>query len=306
MQNSVIVADSFSSINLPVIVSTQCHRQANTEHLHRHCQLCYVLSGNMTHLIDGRTYPQNPSSCAIIFPYTPHQVDFTKSEDTPVGVFISFHIDFLAERGIGFFPLNRNMARFNNSLLPNFREFSGNDKEYADGIIREIMAEFSKQREMSFDKIANLIVDFFKIMCVDNFNSVETELPETHINAINKAIAYLEKNYEKKLSIDKLCSVAAMSRCMFTKYFKAVTGMTFAQFLLALRLQRAAAMLARDELSLNEIAKLTGLNDKTHLSHMFVKHFGMPPMKYKEHILPDAIISHNAYKKRWGWLNDNI
>ncbi len=306
MQSSVVVSDSFGSINLPVIVSTQCRRQANNEHLHRHCQMCYVLSGNMTHLIDGRIYTQNPSSCSIIFPYTPHQVDFTKSEDTPVAVFISFHTDFLTEQGHGFFPLNRYMARFNESLLPNFRDFSGEDKDRADGLIREIMAEFSKQHEMSFNKISDLLADFFTIMCVDNVHSVETEFPETHITAINKAIAYIEKNFEKKLTIDKLCSVAAMSRCMFTKYFKAVTGMTFAHFLLALRLQRAAALLTREEISLNEIARLTGLNDKTHLSHMFTKHFGMPPMKYKEHILPDAMLSHSAYKKRWEWLNTDI
>ena len=306
MSNSVVVSDTFGSINLPVIVSTQCQRKSNSEHLHRHCQMCYVFSGNMTHLIDGKIYPQNPSSCAIIFPYTPHRVDFTKSEDTPVAVFISFHMDFLTERGYGFFPLNRNMARFSDGLLSNFREFSGADKERADNLIREIMSEFSKQREMSFDKIAGLLADFFKIMCVDNVHSVETELPEAHINAINRVIAYIEKNYEKKLTIDKLCSIAAMSRCMFTKYFKAVTGMTFAHFLLALRLQRAVSLLTREEISLNEIAKLTGLNDKTHLSHMFAKHFGMPPMKYKEHTLPDAIISHNAYKKRWEWLGENI
>ncbi len=289
---------------LPITVSSQCLREKTNFHMHDHVQLFYVLSGTVEHLLNKKYYTQNQGSCSIILPFVEHQIDLTASDDTPVVVFISFHDSFMLDRGYRFFPYGGEHARFEEHIIPEIREFSGKQEETATDLIRQIMAEFNRHKKMSYDKIAALLADFFRMLCIDTAKDCDLTLLSSRICGITNAIKHINKHYPEKLTIDDMCSIATMSRCMFTQHFKAITGKTFSQYLLAVRLQRSQNLLVTTELSLNEIAKRTGLNDKTHLAHMFVRHFGVPPMQYKKNRLPDTRQSEEAYKRRWEWLKN--
>lgn len=298
----LLITNNFEKMNIPIIVSTQCLRGKREAHIHPHAQLIYILSGSLSHICNGQPYEQQPGSCLLVFPHTSHQVDFTNSDDTPVAIFISFFPEFLTEHGYNFLPVNENVANFEGRYLPCFTQFEADMKVRSDTCIREIMAEFSKHNDMSYEKVASLLSKLLHMMCTDE--PLDNATPTaTHIKQIHNALTYISHNYQKKLTIDELCSVSAMSRCMFTKHFKEVTGATFANFLLSCRLHASTSYVLHSDLSLNEIAKKMGLNDKTHLCHMFTKHYGMSPMKYKEKNLPILLPEHLAWKKRWSWLD---
>ncbi len=302
MEEKATIQTSSYLDRLPVTVSSQCLREKTNFHIHDHVQLFYVLSGTVEHLLNGRHYTQNSGSCSIILPFVEHKIDLTASDDTPVVVFISFRDSFMLDRGYRFFPYGGEHARFEEHIIPEVREFFGKQQEAATDLIRRIMAEFNLHKKMSFDKIASLLADFFRVLCIDTAKDCDLTLLNSRILGITNVTKYINKHYPEKLTIDDMCSVAAMSRCMFTRHFKAITGRTFSQYLLAIRIHRAQNLLITTELSLNEIASLTGLNDKTHLAHMFLKHFGVPPMQYKKNQLLGIRQSDEAYKRRWEWL----
>lgn len=298
------VATNIPFPSLPVKVSTEVYRKRGEFHIHTHTQMSYVLAGSMNHIVDGKTFVQNPGSCVIIPAYTNHTIDTTESEDTPGVVFISFHDSFLTERGHRYFSYSNKHARFEEYVLPLFTELYGEKKEKADELMRELRREFDKQKNMSFDRLADLLSDFFRLLCTDSAMDSDFVLLEERANAITLAVKYIENNYYKKITIDELCGMAAMSRCMFTKHFKAITGMTVADFLHHVRLGHAKTEILFTEKSLSEIARDVGFYDKSRLAHAFAEEFGMTTSEYREKVRHLTIDEHISYMRRWQWLSD--
>ena len=298
------IATNIPLSELPIRISTEVHRKRGEFHIHTHTQISYVLAGTMKHIVNGETFLQNPGSCVIVPAYTTHTIDTTESEDTPGVIFITFHDNFMTDRGYRYFSYSNKHARFEEYVLPLFTELSEEKKENADELMRTLRREFDKQKKMSFDRIADLLSDFFRLLCTESATSSDFVLLEDRANAITLAVKYIENNYHKKITIDDLCEKAMMSRCMFTKHFKAITGITVANFLHDVRLQRAKTDILFTEKSLSEIARDVGFYDKSRLAHAFAEEFGMTTSEYREKMRPLTIDEHIAFLRRWQWLSD--
>ena len=300
----VSIATNNPQSGLPVRISTEVHRKMGHLHIHTHTQMSYVLAGTMKHIVNGETYIQQPGSCITVPAYTEHTIDTMDSEDTPGVIFINFHDSFLTDRGYRYFSYSNEHARFEEYVLPLFTELSGEKKESADELMREIRREFDKQKKMSFDRIANLLADFFRLLCTESAIDSDFVLLEERANAITRAVKYIENNYSEKITIDNLCEKAMMSRCLFTKHFKAITGMTVANFILSVRLQHASTEILYTEKSLSEIARDVGFYDKSRLYHAFTEEYGMTTTEYREKFRLLSIEEHMAFLRRWQWLAD--
>ncbi|MBQ9985703.1 MAG: AraC family transcriptional regulator [Oscillospiraceae bacterium] len=290
---------------LPIKISTEVLRKKGNPHIHSHTQMSYVLAGTMKHFVDGKEYIQTPGSCVIVPAYTLHTIDTTISEDTPGVVFITFHDNFLTERGHKYFSYSDKHARFEGYTLPIFSELTEETKDGADELMRALRREFNKRKDMSFDKISDMLCSFFRLLCTDLAKDNDIVLIEERANAITNAVKYIEDNYSKKITIDDLCGMATMSRCLFTKHFKAITGMTVASFILSVRLQRAVTKILFTEKTLDKIAREVGLYDKSRLSHAFSKEFGITPTEYRKKVRPLTIAEHVAFLRRWKWFSDD-
>lgn len=66
-----------------------------------------------------------------------------------------------------------------------------------------------------------------------------------------------------------------------TALFTAVEGITIEQFFLLQRLERVKELIKYDELTLSEIADITGFSSVAHLSAQFKKFTGMTPTAFK-------------------------
>ena len=97
---------------------------------------------------------------------------------------------------------------------------------------------------------------------------------------IRNVLHYIPEHLHEKLTIDALCAVAAMSRTVFLRNFKALTGTTAGRYVMEFRLKKASLLMASGEKSLRQIAGETGFYDKAHLFHAFQKYFGTSPQEY--------------------------
>ena len=126
---------------IPARVSTQCLRERNYLHMHEHVQICYVLSGTLKHIINGREYIQTADSCAFILPYMSHMTDLLDSDDTPIVVFITFRANFLTDFGYDFFPYLGDIAHFEWRSIPVMHIFKD---DAARTLVRKMLGEFSE------------------------------------------------------------------------------------------------------------------------------------------------------------------
>ncbi len=258
----------------PARVSTQCLREKNHLHMHRHIQICYVLSGTLRHFIDGREYIQLPDSCAIILPYMSHRTDLIDSEDTPIVVFITFEEDFLTSRGYDLFSHSKCFDGFS---IPVIREFATDE---ARELIHTLLDEFSIEGNNDYNSIAVHIAELFRLSCTEKLPKLPSRVLRNRVSDINRAVFHICEHYPESLTIDELASFSNMSRSTFTTNFKMVTGLSFLDFLVAVRLDAALRFLKNE--SSDEIAKATGLYDRTNLTRVFKKYLGMTLNEIRE------------------------
>ncbi|MBQ7120339.1 MAG: helix-turn-helix transcriptional regulator [Oscillospiraceae bacterium] len=290
---------------LPITVSTNCVRYNGDMHFHDYTQVCHVLSGTQKHIIGGEEIIQKPGSGSIIPAYVSHETDTTESDDTPVIVWIKFYDNFMMEHGYNLFTGSAAHARFEGRAIPPFREFNEEEALVTNEIIRDLRSEFSLQRKMSYARIAELLARYFRIYCNDPIDS-DLSLAKERTDAITRTAKYISTHLNEKITIEKLASIAAMSRRLFTTNFKLITGMTVHDFITSVRMQQTQVLLRFSEKSLQEIASEVGMYDKSHLSNAVTEYFGVHPSVIRESARNDALLieQHLAAMRRWKWVYD--
>ncbi len=92
-----------------------------------------------------------------------------------------------------------------------------------------------------------------------------------------RAIAQMNASFAESLSVDDLAKTANMSRFHFSRLFRDEVGQAPYQYLLKVRLARAAELLRSGHSSVTEAAISSGFSDFSRFSRMFKKHTGKLP-----------------------------
>ncbi|HJS86587.1 MAG TPA: AraC family transcriptional regulator [Acetobacteraceae bacterium] len=100
---------------------------------------------------------------------------------------------------------------------------------------------------------------------------------------VAKALRHIELHAQDALNLDALADVTAMSKYHFLRTFRRVVGMTPYQFLLGVRMRRAAARLATSSMPISAIAYEAGFGDLSTFNGRFRDVFGMSPTAYRRH-----------------------
>lgn len=96
-----------------------------------------------------------------------------------------------------------------------------------------------------------------------------------------RALHYIQEHSEESLALGELASVACMSKFHFLRCFRALVGVTPHQFLLALRLRRAAMKIRTTQAPIAAIAFETGFGDLSTFNERFRTVFGVSPRRLR-------------------------
>lgn len=113
---------------------------------------------------------------------------------------------------------------------------------------------------------------------------VELEAHNRPNHMVTFALSYIEKNYNKPLTLEDMAKAIHLSKNYFSKVFKAHTGMSFMQCLRAYRLQKARELLVETDWTVMDIALQCGFNSIKTFNRLFVKSLGVSPTKYRRMI----------------------
>ncbi|HET9053502.1 MAG TPA: helix-turn-helix transcriptional regulator, partial [Cyclobacteriaceae bacterium] len=99
---------------------------------------------------------------------------------------------------------------------------------------------------------------------------------------IRKAIECVESNIsDPDFSVENLSRELAMSRVHLYKKLLALTGKSPLEFIRSIRLQRAAQLLEKSQLSVAEVAYQVGFNNPKYFARYFKEEFNMLPSAYQ-------------------------
>lgn len=99
---------------------------------------------------------------------------------------------------------------------------------------------------------------------------------------VRQTINLLSKDLSRNLDVKALAASVNLSPSRLRHLFKDETGLTPAQFLKRLRLDRARELLDESFLCLKEVMPLVGINDLSHFVRDFKKAHGLPPRRYRQ------------------------
>lgn len=97
-----------------------------------------------------------------------------------------------------------------------------------------------------------------------------------------KVITFIEENYSKELSLDKISDSAAVSKSECSRRFKRVTGTTIWNYVLSLRLNRALEALLYSERTVERISFDSGFSNPNIFIRQFKKKFKVSPGKARK------------------------
>lgn len=99
---------------------------------------------------------------------------------------------------------------------------------------------------------------------------------------IGDAMAYMQKNYSKPITMEQVSKASGISRRNLFRYFKTRINCTPLEYLTRLRLQKVLELMSQSDLTLGEIAMRCGFCDSNYLSKQFSAAYGIPPGRFRK------------------------
>jgi len=256
----------------------------DVEHWHDFAELVIITEGYGIHSIDGIDYPVSAGDIFVFQGKTKHyfkerhgltmhnimydnrrlQHSFKNLQGDA-----GYNAMFLLE------PAYRRRHRFESRLRISRRSLG-----HVETIIHKIRDEQEQQLAgndtLMLSMLLELIVFFSR-----QYSKVD--IPQAQaLYRIGKIISRLETQYQKDWNITQLTKVAGMSKSSLIVTFKNATGYSPIDYLIRIRLQKAAELLIETEESLGEIAVQCGFHDSNYLTRQFRRVNNLTPRQFRK------------------------
>ncbi|RRJ65108.1 helix-turn-helix domain-containing protein [Paenibacillus oralis] len=109
-------------------------------------------------------------------------------------------------------------------------------------------------------------------------------IQEKHRKAVQFMIDYIHKHYAEDLTLEQLASQLYISKNYLNQLFKKVTGETFTNYVIRVRIERAKALLLEGNHLIYEVSEMVGYQNVPYFSTLFKKYCSVSPsemMKFR-------------------------
>ena len=250
-------------------------------HSHDFIELVFILEGSGTHKFNNISHQLLPGMVFVVKPGDYHGY-FDNNQLFLMNV-IMYGLDMLSLlqdlKGMeGFhFLFMEDISRDGDYI--NFHQLTAAELMQARKLL-EMMEQEYEERLPGYQ--ANLKSVFLNL-CVMVMRSYEHrgQQNDTSTAKLGRALAYMEKNFYRNISIPEIADQAYFSLRQFQRIFSTKYGMSPVQYLLNLRIQAASYHLLNSEASISQIAELCGFEDSNYFSRQFKKVTGRSPREYR-------------------------
>lgn len=229
---------------------------------HKHEEYEFLIPVNTIPLLryDNAVYVGEVGYCYPVNPFTNHGIEFELNSDAYSIVVKREYLDHLKEE-LGFkdryfytrFLVSKNLLKAMSLLRTN--------------------------------KSTNNIRDIIKTLIYDGLSSnIDSRRPPNkYFPDLKRCIIYMTDNYTRHdLTIKEIADYSSYAYTYFTKVFCQFMAETPISYLNKLRLSKAKELMKNEDLSLQEIAKLSGFKTASKFTESFKRNTGISPKEYKK------------------------
>ncbi|HJA29167.1 MAG TPA: AraC family transcriptional regulator [Candidatus Olsenella pullicola] len=103
---------------------------------------------------------------------------------------------------------------------------------------------------------------------------------------IREAIEFIKESYQTDITVEDIAKHAGLNRSYFGKVFKAATGKSPQQYLIAYRMSKASELLKLTALPVGEVGRAVGYPNQLHFSRAFKGVYGVSPRDWRRQNAP--------------------
>lgn len=166
--------------------------------------------------------------------------------------------------------------------------------------MKSILRIYSKLQELlatesGFYRVMRLLEIFYELSVADDYEQLSTSAfaqaqGSSDSRRIKAVEEYINANYQRNVSLQELAGVVRMTPTAFSRFFHQRTGRTLSDYIIDVRLGRAARMLADTTMTIAEICYDCGFNNISNFNRLFKKKKGCSPKTFRENYLKTKLI----------------
>lgn len=135
--------------------------------------------------------------------------------------------------------------------------------------------------ESLFYSLLHIIISNFP---PKEIKSAAFKVNQKNLDAMNKMIKYINKNFKRKITLEKLAKESGYNSSYVSQLFKSCLGINFYEYLTRVRLREATRELSQSEDKISEIALEYGFPDVKAFGTTFKENFGKSPTEYRRQL----------------------
>jgi AraC family transcriptional regulator len=160
-----------------------------------------------------------------------------------------------------------------------------NVSQMRDPIVEHIGAIFRAELNQASHPAQDILIESMAVaLCAhilrrySNATGIEDRsTASVDVAAIGRAIAYIEDNPDRAISLRELAAASGLSRFHFSRLFKRQLGVSPARYVERFRIEQAKVLIADAQMSLAGVAQAVGFADQSHFSRRFRANEGRTP-----------------------------
>lgn len=160
--------------------------------------------------------------------------------------------------------------------------FMGKELIEVDHIIMQMHTEFETKRKGYF----SILFGYMNVLLGKLFRKIyedtRLDLRENTVSLAPDVLSYIEKNYNKKITVQELARKSFYNPSYYVQLFRECFGMTPVQYVNQKRMEKAIEFLVTTNLSVEDIMKAVGYSDKKHFYSLFKHYTGLTPALYRK------------------------
>lgn len=247
-------------------------------HYHDFNKIIVFISGEVTYLIEGKSYKLKPWDILLVNSNEIHKPIINANCDYE-RIIIWVNSQFLKAQNKGCNLLNCfQVASSNNSNLLRLKPHFPANLEYTLFKLQDACQDGEFGSEVLKNSLFLQFIVLINRICLDVENRVDNSEIE-YDKTINSIINYINENISEDLSIDSISSIFYINKYYLMHKFKLQTGYTLHNYIIKKRLMYAAILIKKG-ISVTDVCIKCGFGDYSNFLRIFRNTFGISPKKY--------------------------
>jgi AraC-like DNA-binding protein len=250
-------------------------------HFHPEYELHLVTSTTGTRYVGDHIGPFVVGDLVLVGPNLPHNWISDVGPDETVEercIVLLFTEEFISGC-LAIFPELRFVERLLKSASRGLK-FSASLSERAEPLMRALLkSEGAKRISLFIEMLDHLSRDAGQTPLASAKFRLD---PSAYMStAMNGVLDFVGRNVTGELSEANLAKLNGQSVSAFSRAFRKHTGLTFVQYVNAMRIELACQHLTQDDLKITKICYEIGFNNVSNFNRQFLLLKGMPPSKFR-------------------------